>query len=85
LRATAERLGPLAAASGGAIRWAIEGIPEVRRVRAGGATAGNDWIGFRRNDYSVVTGVREAALLPALLVLATALVCLGGAWWREGR
>jgi hypothetical protein len=85
LRATADRLRPLVSTSGGAIRWGIDGIPEVRRVRADGAAAGDDWIGFRRNNYSVVTGVREVALLPALLVLAAALAGLGGAWWREGR
>ena len=85
LRATAERLAPLAQATGGSVRRLVDGPPEVRRVRPGRATHGSTWIGLLRNDASAVTGVSRVPLLPGLAVLALALAGLATAWWREGR
>ncbi len=85
LRTTDEHLGDVAKATGGGIAWAADGPPEFRRVSAGRSTTGDGWMGVRRNDFSVVTGVRRVPLLPALLVLALALAALAAAWWREGR
>ena len=85
LRATAERLAPLARATGGGVDWISDGMPDVRRVRAGRDTAGRGWIGFRENRAYVVTGVTQTSLVPGLLVLALAVGGLMAAWWREGR
>lgn len=83
---TAERLEPIAQATGGGVYWAEStGTPAVRRTAPGRTSHGSTWLGLKANDQYVVTGVRETALLPILLVL---LLSVGGAmaaWWREGR
>ncbi|MFO1113301.1 MAG: hypothetical protein U1E33_02605 [Rhodospirillales bacterium] len=86
LRATASRLAPLVSATGGGTAWiADRGLPDLRRVASGRPAAGDGWLGVQRNQAYAVTGVAEVPLLPALLLLATALGGLAGAWWREGR
>jgi hypothetical protein len=84
LRATPEHLAPIAEATGGGIGWIKDGIPDVRRVKAGRDTAGRGWIGLVQNESYVVRGVSQVSLLPALLVLLLALGGLMAAWWREG-
>src|SRR5206468_2767671 len=53
VRTTTEKLGPAAKATGGGVFWSSDGaIPEVRRVSAGRAASGHNWMGFRENgDY----------------------------------
>ena len=85
LRATSERLGPVVAASGGAVAWIADGVPEIRRPRPGRDTAGRGWIGLRRNESYLVTGVLQVSLLPGIAVLVLVLGGLTAAWWREGR
>jgi hypothetical protein len=83
---TADKLAPLVAASGGGIFWEGDGkIPEIRRVGAGGLTAGDGWFGLRRNDAYVVTGFRETPLFPGIAALLLILATLVAAWRREGR
>jgi len=84
VRATADILAPLAAATGGAMRRIDDGIPGLRRVARGRDTAGRDWIGLVANGDYIVTGVRSAPLLPALIVLLLALGATALAWRREG-
>ncbi len=86
VRATAERLQPVVAESGGRIAWLSDGdAPDIRRVRQGAGTGGRDWIGIVRNDSYFVTGVRQVSLLPALAVLFLLIGGLMFAWYREGR
>jgi len=85
LRATADVLAPVAEATGGGVAWLAEGMPDVRRTKAGRQTAGRGWIGLRRNEAYVVTGVAQVPLLPEFLVLGLALGALMLAWYREGR
>ncbi len=85
LRATAERLAPAAAATGGGVAWIADGLPEVRRTRPGRDTSGRGWIGLRRNGAYTVTGLALAPLLPGPLLLVLVLGTLMAAWWREGR
>ncbi len=85
LRATADYLGPVAAATDGSVSWLADGLPSMRRVLPGRDTAGEGWMGLRRNGASVVTGVQRVPLMSALVFLALALGALGAAWWREGR
>jgi hypothetical protein len=85
LRATAEHLEPVAKATGGGIAWLAEGMPDFRRTGVGRDTAGQGWMGLRRNRSYVVTGLTEIPLLPGLIVLALVLGGLAGAWWRESR
>ncbi|MBM3570208.1 MAG: hypothetical protein FJX46_15800 [Alphaproteobacteria bacterium] len=84
-RATAEVLEPLAASTGGAVRWLQAGLPDLRQIRPGRDVVGRDWLGLRRNGDFVVAGVRQIPLLPALAVLMLALGAFLLAWRREGR
>jgi len=85
LRATDAVLAPIAAASGGGLAWIGNGIlPDMRRTRLGGDTAGRGWLGLRRNHAYVVTGLTQASLLPPFVVLLLGLGTLIGAWLREG-
>ena len=86
MRTTEEFVRPVADATGGGIFWLAEdGVPTIRRVDPERDTAGRSWIGLRSNGDYLVTGAREASLLPAALVLALALGGLMATWRREGR
>ncbi|HJO97598.1 MAG: hypothetical protein QGF38_01915 [Rhodospirillales bacterium] len=85
LRTTDERLGPTVAATGGGVAWVSDGVPEIRRPRAGRDTAGRGWMGLRSNESYLVTGVLQVSLLPGIVVLVLVLGGLTAAWWREGR
>jgi hypothetical protein len=85
LRATASRLGGLARASGGGVHWLDpNGAPELRRPEAGRDSSGSGWIGLRRNNDHLVTGVAALPLLPPALALALILGLAVVAWRREG-
>jgi hypothetical protein len=86
LRSTGDVMKPIVdATDGGIARLATDGVPEIRRVRAGRDTAGRGWIGLRSNEDYVVTGIDQAPLLPALAVLLLGLGATMLAWRREGR
>jgi hypothetical protein len=86
VRATPAKLAPLAQATGGGVFWIGNGaVPEVRRVSADRAAAGDDWMGLRRNGDFVVTGFRELPLFPALAALLLAIGLFVAAWLREAR
>src|SRR3954470_15869419 len=86
VRTTTEKLGPAAKATGGGVFWSSDGaIPEVRRVSAGRAASGHNWMGFRENGDYVVTGFSEVPLLPAIAAMLLTLALLIAAWRREGR
>ena len=85
LRATAEPLAAVAAASGGGVAWLGEGMPELRRTRSDRDTSGRGWMGIRRNDAYEITGVTRKALIPGMVLLVLVLGGLMTAWWREGR
>ena len=86
LRATDAALGPMAGATGGGVFWLAENsTPEARQVRLGRTTAGLSWMGFPDTQAYIVTGVRQASLMPALLVLLLVLGGLLASWYREGR
>lgn len=85
--ATDAVLKPLLEASGGGSFWLAEhknGV-DIRRTRRNGSQAGSDWLGLRRNEQSIVTGVQAKELLPVMgwLILLTAAIMLG--WRREGK
>ncbi len=91
VRASDAVLGPVAAATGGAVVWLErDGLPELRQVRGGqdkagrNAITGRPWIGLRANRDFIVTGLSMTPLLPALLVLIAGLGGLMLAWRREG-
>lgn len=76
---------PLTQATGGALRWLSDGLPDIRRVQPGRKLAGRDWIGLVANGDYLVTGMRRIPALPAILALILALGAAIAAWRREGR
>jgi len=89
LRADPTPLRPILAATGGAAAWLGDGttpaLPDLRRVAPGRDTAGNGWIGLRRNGDHTVSGIAATALLPPWLALVGVLGLALVAWRREGR
>ncbi|NBC31165.1 MAG: hypothetical protein GVY13_00640 [Alphaproteobacteria bacterium] len=85
VRTSGERLAPLAAASGGAVRWLADGVPALRPVDPGRDAAGDGWIGLRRNNDYTVTGAEETPLVPAWAAVALIVGGLLLAWRREGK
>jgi len=86
MRATAERLAPVAAATGGTTHWLeADGVPDLRMVDEGRRTHGRGWLGLERSGAYNVTGVQQTPLLPPWLALTLLLATATIAWWREGR
>ncbi len=85
LRATAGPMRRLVDASGGGVDWLGAGTPELRRVGAEDPAAGRGWIGLRRRDANLVTGVADVALLPVWAALPLLLGLMLAAWRREAR
>jgi hypothetical protein len=93
LRADPAKLAPVAQATGGGTRWLGSEapaplVPELRRVSAGRDMAGGTgagWLGLRRNQDHIVTGVSAMPLLPPWLALPLVLGVAVVAWRREGR
>lgn len=85
LRATEQRLGPLARHTGGTLNWIADGLPDLRKVQPGRDRAGRNWMGLIENNAYVVTGVAQLPLLLPLMVVLLLLGAIMAAWWREGR
>jgi hypothetical protein len=85
MRATADRLEKLAAATGGGIHWIEDGMPELRRVREGRLASGRGWFGILANRDYRVASVRQIPMLPGYVMLLLGLGALVLAWRREGR
>ena len=88
---TTEVLGPLASATGGDARRLDRCVGQRRRCRAssrcGRATpiAGDDWIGLKMRDASVVRGIGVLPMFAGLLGLLLLVGALAATWAREGR
>ncbi|WP_072572854.1 hypothetical protein [Granulibacter bethesdensis] len=86
LRATATVLNGAARLSGGSMQWlSPAGVPAIRRVSMGTRASGNGWIGLRRNDAHLVTGIDALPLLPGWAALPLILLLILAAWRREGQ
>jgi hypothetical protein len=86
---TTDVLAPLTAATGGDSRRLDDGsgvnVPRIVAVRAGDTYKGDDWIGLKMRDASVVRGIGVLPVFAGLLGLLLLLGSLAGAWAREGR
>ena len=86
---TTHVLAPIAKATGGSARRLDEGgslhIPRIVAVRSGDTYAGDDWIGLKMSDASVVRGIGVLPVFAGLLGLLLLLGSLAGTWAREGR
>jgi hypothetical protein len=86
---TTEVLAPIAAATGGDSRRLDNGngmsVPRILAVRSGDTYKGEDWIGLKMRDASVVRGIGVLPVFAGLLGVLLLLGSLAGAWAREGR
>jgi hypothetical protein len=86
---TTEVLAPIAAATGGDSRRLDDGngmsVPRILAVRSGDTYKGDDWIGLKMRDASVIRGIGVLPVFAGLLGLLLLLGSLAGTWAREGR
>lgn len=87
---TEKLLKPAADATGGSVRRLATpsggmALPAIVPVRASAQAAGDDWIGLRTTDDSVLKAVSRVPLFGGFLGLGLLLLALGGMWYREGR
>src|SRR5258708_7220141 len=90
VRTTEDAVRVAATATGGQVLWLADGLPDLRRVRAGRDAGGREpggrgWLGLRTNGDYVVAGITQLSLLPGFALFFLALVTLVLAWRREGR
>jgi hypothetical protein len=86
---TTEVLARLAAATGGDARR-LDGpsgltVPRVLAVRASDTFHGDDWIGVKMRDASIVRGIGVLPMFAGLLGLLLLVGSLAATWLREGR
>ena len=86
---TADVLRPIADATGGAARRLDDGgkldIPRVVAVRTTTSFKGDDWIGLKMRDVSVVRGIGVLPIFAGLIGLLLMVGALAATWAREGR
>jgi hypothetical protein len=86
---TTEVLGPIANATGGEARRLDEGsgvnIPRILAVRTGDTYKGEDWIGLKMRDASVVRGIGVLPVFAGFLGLLLLVGSLAATWAREGK
>jgi hypothetical protein len=86
---TTEVLAPIGTATGGDSRRLDEGsgvsVPRILAVHSGDTYKGDDWIGLKMRDASVVRGIGVLPVFAGILGLLLLLGSLAGTWAREGR
>jgi hypothetical protein len=86
---TADVLGPLAAATGGDVVRVEDGsgvhLPRIVAVRSSDTYKGDDWLGLRIREASVVKGIGVLPVFAGLIGLLLLVGSLAAAWMREGR
>ena len=85
---TKDVLAPLSTPTGGGV-WRLAelsgGVPRVVAVSTGERLAGEDWMGLRTRDVSVVTGIGLFPVFAGLTGLLLLLGLISLSWIREGR
>jgi hypothetical protein len=86
---TPDVMAPIANATGGSARRLDDGngldVPRIVAVRSGGTYSGDNWIGLKMRDASVVRGIGVLPVFAGLLGLLLLIGSLAGTWAREGR
>ena len=89
MTSTTEVLRALSHATGGDARRLAEGnglaIPRIVPVRTSTIYKGEDWIGLKMRDVSVVRGIGVLPIFAGLIGLLLLLGSLAATWAREGR
>ena len=86
---TTDVMAPLTAATGGDSRRLVDGstmnVPRVVGVRSSDTFKGDDWIGLKLREASVVRGIGVLPMFSGLLGLLLLVGSLALTWAREGR
>jgi hypothetical protein len=87
---TTEVLSPLTAATGGDARRLSEAasrvtVPRIVAVRSSDTYKGDDWLGLKMRDASIVRGIGVLPMFAGLLGLLLLIGSLAATWAREGR
>ena len=86
---TEEVLRPVAEESGGSVRRVASltgvSLPGIVPVRGTSNASGNDWIGLRTTNDSVLKSVSRVPMFGGFFGLGLLLLALGSMWYREGR
>jgi hypothetical protein len=86
---TTEVLAPLAQATGGDVVRIEDGsgihLPRIVPVRSSDTFKGDDWLGLRVRESSVVRGIGVLPVFAGLIGLLLLIGSLAAAWMREGR
>ena len=89
MTSTSDVIGTLAAATGGDARRVAHGseveVPRVLPVRSSETFKGDDWIGLRMREASVVHGIGVLPVFAGALGLLLLLISVATMWLREGR
>jgi hypothetical protein len=86
---TTDVLGPLASATGGDVVRIEDGsgvhLPRIVAVRSSDTYKGDDWLGLRVREASVVRGIGVLPVFAGLIGLLLLVGSLAATWMREGR
>jgi hypothetical protein len=86
---TPDVIAPLANATGGDSRRVTDGsginMPRIVAVRSSDTYKGEDWLGVKMRDASVVRGIGVLPMFAGLLGLLLLIGSLAATWAREGR
>jgi hypothetical protein len=86
---TTEVVAPLATATGGDARRLADRsgvtVPRVLAVRTTDTFKGDDWIGLKMRDASIVRGIGVLPLFAGLIGMLLLIGSLAATWAREGR
>src|SRR3954447_1302146 len=86
---TTDVLGPLSNATGGDVVRVEDGsgvhLPRLVAVRSSDTYHGDDWLGFRVREASVVRGIGVLPVFAGLIGLLLLVGSLAATWMREGR
>ena len=86
---TTEVLAPLANATGGDVVRVEDGsgvhLPRIVAVRSSDTFKGDDWMGLRIRESSVVRGIGVLPVFAGLIGLLLMIGALAATWMREGR
>ena len=85
IRATTQKLAPVAAATKGGIAWLEEGMPNISKSAKGQLLAGAGWMNIAANGQFRVIAVDTISLFSTLFSLAVLLLAASLMWLREGR
>lgn len=84
--ATQEKIKPVSDQSKGHIFWLSElDNPSVRYVSSRHDYGGRNWMGLKKNNSFVISGVKHRPLFPSWIYALLLIGVIIGGWWYEGR